>query len=136
MEQKCRKFPVRNFRIMWVYHARMFSIPKILENAVSLDTRNFCKIQSGIFGRMESAVVLTVKFVLESYLISSEVITFVTSLLFFRLAESYSQLGKYYLDDIIDVDKRLNWQVKEIFWKGEPLPPGVCTARIVVRSFE
>ena len=38
---------------------------------------------------------------------------------FFRLAESYSQLVKYYLDNTTDVDKRLNWQVKKIVWKGK-----------------
>ena len=37
----------------------------------------------------------------------------------FRLAESYSQLVKYYLDNTTDVDKRLNWQVKKIVWKGK-----------------
>lgn len=36
----------------------------------------------------------------------------------FRLAESYSQLVKYYLANSMDVDKRLNWQVKEVVWKG------------------
>ena len=56
------------------------------------------------------------------------------SLLFFRLAESYSQLVKFYLDSSVEVDKRLYWQVKEIVWKGMPLPPGVCTACVVVRS--
>ena len=42
---------------------------------------------------------------------------------------------KYYLDNSVEVDKRLNWQVKEIVWKGKPLPPGVCTDRAVERSF-
>ena len=37
----------------------------------------------------------------------------------FRLAESYSQLVEYYLDNTTDVDKRLNWQVKKIVWKGK-----------------
>ena len=55
---------------------------------------------------------------------------------FLRLAESYSQLVKYYLDNGIDVDKRLNWQVKEILWKGKPLCHGVCTARVIARSIE
>ena len=41
---------------------------------------------------------------------------FVASLLFLRLAESYSQLVKHYLDNSVEVDKRLNWQVKEIVW--------------------
>ena len=36
----------------------------------------------------------------------------------FRLAESYSQLVRYYLDNMMDVDKRLNWQVKEVVWRG------------------
>ena len=72
---------------------------------------------------------------LESYLKNFWLITFVASLLFFRLAESYSQLVKYYLDNSVEVDKRLNWQVKEIVWKGKPLLlEGVCTARVVARS--
>jgi len=36
-----------------------------------------------------------------------------------RLAESYSQLVKYYLDHSTEVDKRLNWQVKNVFWKDD-----------------
>ena len=28
---------------------------------------------------------------------------------------------KYYLDNSVDVDKRLNWQVTEIVWKGKHL---------------
>lgn len=43
---------------------------------------------------------------------------------------------KYFLDNSVDVDKRLNWQVKEILWKGKPLPQGVSTDLVVVRSFE
>lgn len=69
---------------------------------------------------------------LKSSLISFLLITFVALLLFFRLAESYSQLVKYYLDNSVEVDKRLNWQVKEIVWKGKPLSAVVCTARVVV----
>lgn len=41
---------------------------------------------------------------------------------------------KYYLDKIVEVDKRLNWQVREILWKGKPFLHGVCAARVVVRS--
>ena len=43
---------------------------------------------------------------------------FVIETFSFRLAESYSQLVKYYLVNSMDVDKRLNWQVKEVVWKG------------------
>ena len=57
-----------------------------------------------------------------------------SSLLSFRLAESYSQLVKYYLETSMDVDKRLNWQVKEVAWKGKTLLQG-NSVRLVVRSF-
>lgn len=36
----------------------------------------------------------------------------------FRLAESYSLLVEHLLNKCAKVDKRLNWQVKEIDWTG------------------
>ncbi|XP_078349624.1 putative flavin-containing monoamine oxidase A [Oculina patagonica] len=52
----------------------------------------------------------------------------------FRLAESYSQLVKYYLDNSIDVDKRLNWQVKDVVWKGEDRSRSSPGGRILLKN--
>ncbi|KAJ7383975.1 hypothetical protein OS493_024665 [Desmophyllum pertusum] len=52
----------------------------------------------------------------------------------FRLAESYSQLVKYYLDNSVHVDKRLNWQVKEVVWKGDDWSSSNPRGRILLRN--
>ena len=49
----------------------------------------------------------------------SKLTFFSVILLLCRLAASYSQLVEYYLSKCEDVDKRLEWQVKDVVWKGE-----------------
>ena len=51
-----RETPGNKFLKTWVNLTRLFSVPKILENAVPPETGNFRKVKTGIFGRIGSAV--------------------------------------------------------------------------------
>ena len=48
IQPKIRKFPVRNFRNIWIYLLRLTSFPEIPENAVPFGTGNFRKLKSGL----------------------------------------------------------------------------------------
>ena len=99
---------------MQVYLRGCSFFRQIQENVVTFHTGIFCKFKP--VGRISGKRRCTHNKLCIRILLNKLLSNFVASLLFLRLAESYSQLVKHYLDNSVEVDKRLNWQVKEIVW--------------------